>query len=95
MKVFVACGNGMGTSMLIKIKAQQAFKNVGLDASFDHGTVGEATSAAGNYDIVFCPMNFVSQFKGFDNSSVKIIGLKNPLDQNEMIEKLRENGFIK
>ena len=94
MKVFVACGNGMGTSMLIKIKAQQAFKKVGLDASFDHGTVGEATSSAGSYDIVFCPMNFVSHFKGFEGSSVKIIGLKNPLDQNEMVEELRENGFI-
>ncbi len=94
MKVFVACGNGMGTSMLIKIKAEQTFRKVGLDASFDHGTVGEGVSSAGAYDIVFCPMNFVSNFKAFEGTSVKIIGLKNPLDQNEMLERLRENGFI-
>ena len=94
MKVFVACGNGMGTSMLIKIKAEQTFRKVGLDASFDHGTVGEAASSAGGYDIVFCPMNFVGNFKSYEGSSVKIIGLKNPLSQDEMIEKLRENGYI-
>jgi len=94
MKVLVACGNGMGTSMLIKIKAEQTFRKLGLDATFDHGTVGEAASSAGGYDIVFCPMNFVDHFKAYEGTSVKIIGLKNVLSPDEMIEKLRENGFI-
>ena len=86
MKVFVACGNGMGTSMLIKIKAEQAFRKVGLDATFDHGTVGEAASSAGGYDIVFCPMNFVSHFKGFVRPKDEAI------EELEQIYSLREKN---
>lgn len=95
LKVMVACGNGMGTSMLIKMKAETTFKKVGLDASFEHGAVGEAASMAGSFDIVFCPMNLVGQFDGVKGSGVKIIGMQNVLSEEEMVEKLRENGYIK
>jgi PTS system ascorbate-specific IIB component len=95
LKVLVACGNGMGTSMLIKMKAETVFKKVGLDATFDHAAVGEASSIAGSYDIVFCPNNLKSQFDGFKNSSVNVIGMKNILSEDEMIEKLREHNYIK
>ena len=30
LKVLVACGNGMGTSMLIKNKAEKTFNKIGL-----------------------------------------------------------------
>ena len=40
-------------------------------------------------------MNLVNQFDGFKNDSVKIIGMKNVLSEEEMVEKLRENGYIK
>ncbi len=94
-KVLVACGNGMGTSMLIKMKAETTFKKVGLEATFDHGAVGEAASMAGSYDIVFCPQNLVNQFDAYKNrDDVKIIGMVNVLSEEEMIDKLRENGYI-
>lgn len=96
LKVLVACGNGMGTSMIIKMKAESAFRKSGLEATIDHGAVGEAASSAGSYDIVFCPNNLVNQFDAFKNSTtVKIIGLKNVLSEAEMVDKLREFGYIK
>lgn len=95
LKVLVACGNGMGTSMILKMKAESTFKKVGLEATIDHSAVGEAASTAGSYDIVFCPKNLLSQFDGVKNSGVKVIGLTNVLSEEEMTEKLRENGYIK
>lgn len=94
LKVLVACGNGMGTSMIIKMRAEGTFKKVGLEATIEHCAVGEAASTAGSYDIVFCPKNLLSQFDGVKNSGVKVIGLVNVLSEEEMIEKLRENGYI-
>ena len=89
LKVLVACGNGMGTSMLIKNKAEKTFKKIGLEATFDH-----AAAAAAQYDLVFTPMNLVNQFHLPKSCATKVIGMVNVLSEQEMIEKLRANGFI-
>ena len=95
LKVLVACGNGMGTSMIIKMRAESVFRACGLDAAIDHGPVGEAASSACSYDIVFCPNNLIHQFDAFkDSATVKIIGLKNVMSEDEMRDRLRENNYI-
>ena len=94
LKVLVACGNGMGTSMLIKQKAENTFKKLNLEAHFEHSGLDEASAAAAQYDIVFCPMNLVNQFSLPASSKTKIIGMVNVLSEQEMIDKLKENGYI-
>ena len=94
LKVLVACGNGMGTSMLIKNKAENTFKKLGLEAHFEHSGIDEASAGAAQYDIVFCPNNLVGQFSLPKNSQTKIIGMVNVLSEEEMIGKLKENGYI-
>ncbi len=94
LKVLVACGNGMGTSMMLKAKAEKTFKKVGLDAQFDHSGLDEAAAGAAQYDIVFTPMNLVRQFSLPKSCTTKIIGMVNILSEQEMIQRLRENGFI-
>lgn len=95
LKVLVACGNGMGTSMLIKTKATKVFKDLGIEANISHGTVGEASASANQYDVVIVPNNLLGQFSAFKNSSVKIIGMKNVLSEQEMKDKLKEHGIVK
>lgn len=94
LKVLVACGNGMGTSMLIKSKAEATFKKVGLEAHFDHSGIDEAASAANQYDLVFCPNNLIGQFDLPKNSTTKVIGMVNVLSEQEMIDKLKANGYL-
>lgn len=94
LKVLVACGNGMGTSMLIKSKAENTFKKLGLAAHFEHAGLDEAAAGAAQYDIVFTPMNLVRQFSLPKSATTKVIGMVNVLSEEEMIEKLKENGFI-
>ena len=94
LKVLVACGNGMGTSMLIKNKAEKTFKKIGLEATFDHSGLDEAAAAVAQYDLVFPPMNLVNQFHLPKSCATKVIGMVNVLSEQEMIEKLRANGFI-
>ncbi len=94
LKVLVACGNGMGTSMLIKNRAEKTFKKLGLDATFDHSGLDEAAAAAAQYDLVFTPMNLVKQFSLPKSCTTKIIGMVNVLSEQEMVDRLRENGVI-
>ena len=94
LKVLVACGNGMGTSMLIKNRAEKTFKKLGLEAHFDHSGLDEAAAAAAQYDLVFTPMNLVKQFSLPKSSRTKVIGMVNVLSEEEMVQRLRENGLI-
>ena len=53
LKVIAACGSGMGSSQLIKMKLEKVFKNLGIEASIYHTNVGDAKSQANNYDVKF------------------------------------------
>ncbi|WP_302297248.1 PTS sugar transporter subunit IIB [Mitsuokella multacida] len=85
LKVIAACGSGMGSSQLIKMKLQKVFKKLGIAADIYHTNVGDAKSQANNYDVVFCSESLIGQFTG---TKATVIGLKNLLSEAEMTEKI-------
>lgn len=89
LKVLAACGNGMGSSQIIKMKIGKVFKKLGIDVAIDHMSVGEAKSQGSNYDVVFCSASLVDNFKVRGNT--KVIGLVNLLSEAEIEGKIREN----
>lgn len=90
MKVLVACGNGMGTSQIMKMKAKSVFKKLGIDVKIDHMSLGEAKSRAQSYDVVFCSESLESNF----NDKCTVVGLKNMLSEEEMESRLKEKVDI-
>ena len=92
LKVMVACGCGMGSSQMIKMRADSLFKKLGIDAKIDHTSIEFAKGDANKYDVVIISESFLKDFK---NSTAKVIGLKNILSTKEMEEKLREAGVVK
>ncbi len=62
LKVIAACGSGMGSSQIIKMKLEKAFKKLGVDAEIYHTNVGDAKSQANNFDVVFCSASLVGTF---------------------------------
>lgn len=95
LRVIAACGNGMGSSQMIKMKISKVFKKLGIDAQVDHNSVGAAQNMAPNYDAVFCSQNFVKQFSSAAAKGVAIVGLKNLLSEQEIEEKIKEAGLDK
>ena len=77
VKVLTACGNGMGSSMVIKMKVENA-----------SCSVGEAKGLASNYDIVVASNHLIHELDGRTNG--KLIGLDNLMDDNEIKTKLEE-----
>ncbi|SPF50364.1 Phosphotransferase system lactose/cellobiose-specific IIB subunit [Candidatus Desulfosporosinus infrequens] len=92
IKVVAACGNGMGSSQIIKMKIAKVFKKLGIEATIDHMSVGEAKSAASGYDAVFCGASFVDNYK-IKNNKTKVIGLVNLLSEAEIEAKIIENDI--
>ena len=95
LKVIAACGNGMGSSQMIKMKIAKVFKKLGVDVQIDHNSVGAAQSMAANYDAVFVSQNFVDNFKSAAAKGTKVVGLKNLLSEQEIEEKIIEAGLDK
>lgn len=90
LKVVAACGNGMGSSQIIKMKIDKVFKRLNISADIHHMSVGEAKSMASNYDVVFCSAALTGNFN-IRNNRTKVIGLVNLLSEVEIEEKIKEN----
>ena len=90
MKVLAACGSGMGSSQIIKMKITNVFKKLNIPLEIHHCAVSEAKTLATNYDVVVCSNSLLDVFKNVDQSKTKIIGLKNLLSEKEIEEKVRE-----
>lgn len=95
VRILVACANGAGTSLMMKMRVEKATKDLGLRVQeIHHCSLSEGKSAATQYDVVFCPLNFVSMFDDAAKRGVKICGMKNVLSDKEAQGLLKETGLV-
>lgn len=90
LKVIAACGNGMGSSQIIKMKIEKIFKKLNIAVSIHHTSVGAAKSEAANYDVVFCSEALKGNFARAESAGTIVIGLKNLLSEPEIEQKIVE-----
>ena len=93
LKVIVACANGAGSSLMIKLKVEKVLKKLEIPASIHHCSLSEGKSSATQFNVVFCPLNFISMFDRAKESGVTVIGLRNILSEVEIEEKLLAAGI--
>lgn len=93
MKVLAACGSGMGSSQIIKMKISNVFRKLNIPLEIHHCAVSEAKSLAKGYDVVFCSKALLDIFEGVNLPNTKVIGLQNLLSEKEITEKLAKNGI--
>lgn len=87
LKVLAACGNGMGSSMVIKMKIEKALKELNIqDFKVDYCSVGEAKSQATGYDVVVASQHLINELTGRTQGT--LLGLDNLMDDQEIKEKL-------
>lgn len=93
LKLLVCCGNGAGTSMMIRLNVEKVIKKMGIDVqSIYHCAISEGKSLASQYDVVLCSKNFVPMFKQAEEKGTKIVGLKNVMSAKEIEEGLIAAG---
>ena len=91
LKVIAACGNGMGSSLMMKMRVEEAFRELNIPVKVEHMSVGEAKNASNSYDVIFASSALISNFSHVKNA--KVIGLNNLLSKEEMLEKIKENDI--
>jgi ascorbate PTS system EIIB component len=94
-RILVACANGAGTSLMMKMSVQKATKALGIPVEeIHHCALSEGISSAKQYDIVFASQNFVNMYKDAISAGIMVIGLRNVLSEKEVKEKLIEHGAV-
>jgi PTS system ascorbate-specific IIB component len=95
LKILVACANGAGTSLMMKMSVEKATGELAIPVEkIHHCAMAEGKSSAGQYDIAFVPLNFADMFKDAKKQGTTIIGLRNVLSAEEVKEKLRQTDFV-
>ncbi|MGC3124160.1 PTS ascorbate transporter subunit IIB, partial [Enterococcus faecalis] len=58
-----------------------------------HCAISEGKSSAGQYDVVFTPVNFLNMFTQAEKKGVTVIGIKNVMSVKEISEKFAETKW--
>ena len=87
-KILVACGNGVGSSLIVKMKVENIMRELEVPCSITHASVGEAKSDAKKFDIIVISRMFVPEFSSVVGP--KVVGLINILSDDEIREKIKE-----
>ncbi len=94
IKVLVACANGAGSSLMMKMAVEKAMKQLGIKVSdIHHCALAEGVSSARQYDLVFVAQNFLNMYEDALKQGVKVLGLRNVLSDKEVIQKMDESGY--
>lgn len=88
IKLLAVCGNGMGTSTMMKIKAKGILDKNNIKSNCENCSIGQAKSGISSFDVVIASVHLAGQLT--PNNKTKIISLKNILDVKEMEIKILE-----
>lgn len=94
LKVLAACGAGVGSSQIIKMKLQKVFGKYGIAFEVDHMSVGMAKTEVNKYDLVITMAGLMNMFTNV-RPETKIIGLVNLMSEAEMETKIKAALDIK
>lgn len=82
LKIIAACGNGMGTSMIIKLKVEKICKSLNVESSVEALSMGQAKGLVNSADIIICSTHLIDNFDA--SKKAKIVGVKNLMDEKEI-----------
>lgn len=85
MKITVVCGNGLGTSLMMKMSIKNIVKDLGVQAEVDHVDLG---SAKGTQSDIFVGTSDIAEQLMAQQVNGKIVSLQNMVDKAAMKERL-------
>ena len=88
MKILAVCGNGLGSSLMIKMNISKVLKEMGVDGA-EVGNCDLASLASAGADVVVVAKDLAGSCK----TGAHLIVLSNVMNKTELKEKLEE--FLK
>lgn len=76
LNIVTVCGAGVGSSMMLRVFAQQVLAEEGIQANVEASDIGSVS--ADNYDVVITTSDFADILR---NSKAKIVRIDNMMDK--------------
>lgn len=89
MHIVVACGAGMGTSMLIRMKVEKILRNKQISgAKVEALSVGGAKPLVNTADLIITQTHLLNQFD--QNKKATVVGIKNATSEAEILAAIEQ-----
>jgi PTS system ascorbate-specific IIB component len=86
VKILAVCGMGLGTGLLLRMQAEKALREIGVQADLEVADIGTARALASTADLILTSEELAQQL---GTVKPKIVTITNFIDLNEMVTKLR------
>ncbi|MBW3087054.1 Ascorbate-specific PTS system EIIB component [Austwickia sp. TVS 96-490-7B] len=87
MKIVAVCGMGIGTSILLKMNAEKALEELGLDGDVEAADIGTAKGVAAMADLILTSAELAPELEDCD---VPLRVVSNFMDVSEIVTHLSE-----
>ncbi|MGH2476579.1 MAG: PTS sugar transporter subunit IIB [Candidatus Limnocylindrales bacterium] len=86
MKILAVCGMGLGTGLVLRMQAEKALKQLGLEADLEVADIGTAKALASSADYILTSTELAEELGPV---KPKVITISNFIDLPEMVAKLK------
>lgn len=88
--IMTCCGYGNGTCELLGQTVKKALDSVGIKAKVKAGPVSFGKSQYRDYDMIFCNRGLLKNFDAAISYGTVVIGLKNVMSTDEILQAIEE-----
>jgi PTS system ascorbate-specific IIB component len=85
VKILAVCGMGLGSGLILRMQAEKALKELGVQADLEVADIGTARALASTADLILTSEELAQQLGGV---KPRIVTISNFIDLREMVEKL-------
>jgi PTS system ascorbate-specific IIB component len=86
MKILAVCGMGLGTSLILRMNAEKALKQLGIEADVEVSDMGSARALAATADLIVTSDELAEEL---GSVKPKVVTITNFIDLDEMTTKLK------
>lgn len=87
MKILAVCGMGLGSGLLLRMQAEKALKQLGVQADVEVSDMGSARALSATADLIITSEELAQQL---GNVKPRIVTITNFVSLAEMVAKLGE-----
>lgn len=85
MKILAVCGMGLGSGLLLRMQAEKALRQLGVQADVEVADIGTARALAATADLIITSEELAQQL---GTVKPRIVTITNFIDLAEMVAKL-------
>jgi PTS system ascorbate-specific IIB component len=87
VKILAVCGMGLGSGLLLRMQAEKALKQLGVEAELEVADIGSARAQAQTVDLVLTSAELAQQL---GEMRARVVTITNFVSLDEMVTKLGE-----